>query len=315
MPPDADRVLLMDRRRKRLAVEPVTTSRPTASEVPIRNVSLHVLEVGPADGAPLLLLHGFPETSRAWRSLMPRLAQTGFRTIAPDMPGYGDSGLVAGIKPYRLDLLVDAVLGLADALGLERFVLAGHDWGGVVAWALAALHPERIDRLIILNAPHPDAMAVALRRDPRQMLRSFYIGFFRLPWVPELILRAADFRMLRRSLVASSKPGTFTRADLDGYAAQWAKPGRLTAMLNYYRALRYARTPIGRIRTPTLILWGREDRFLTLGLAAASTDMCDDGRVVTLDATHWLVHEHPERIAGEITAFAGRQPKDDHGSS
>lgn len=267
----------------------------------VGDLSFHLYEDGPRDGPLTILLHGFPESGRAWRKISRQLGERGHRVVAPDMRGYGGSDAPAGIAAYALDRLVGDVVGLADALGAETFTLVGHDWGGIIAWAVAARHPTRLRRLVILNAPHLDTVARALRRHPRQILRSLYVGFFQLPRLPEAMLGMFRFRALRRALSQTSRPGTFTAADLDGYVAEWMRPGRLTAMINYYRALRIPHAALGRITVPTLILWGMKDRFLGAHLADAGAAMCDDARIVRFaDCTHWVQHEEPRRIVAEI---------------
>ena len=269
--------------------------------VRVGQLDFHIYEAGCADGPLLILLHGFPESGRAWCKLLPALVERGYRVVAPDMRGYGDSDAPQGLAQYALDLLADDIVGLADALGAETFTLAGHDWGGIVAWAVAARHPARLNRLVILNAPHPDTVAAEMRRHPRQILRSLYVGFFQLPRLPEAMLGAFAFRALRRSLARTSRAGAFTASDLDDYAAEWARPGRLTAMLNYYSALRLPHPPLGRITVPTVILWGMGDRFLGAHLCSAAAAMCDQVSVVDFaNSTHWLHHEDPLRVAAEI---------------
>ena len=270
----------------------------------VRPVSptLHIESAGPEDGPLVVLLHGFPEFSYAWRKQIGPLAAAGFRVLAPDQRGYGRSGKPAGIDAYVLDELADDVLRLA---GERRFSLVGHDWGGVVAWWLALRNPERLDRLVILNAPHPATLESYALRHPGQMLKSWYVLFFQLPGVAEAAFRARDFRMPAGALVGTSRRGTFTSEDLERYRAAWAEPGAVTAMLNWYRALRRRRpVPAKRVAVPTLILWGERDAFLQPGLADAALALCDDGRLVRFDrATHWLQHEEAERVNGELVGF------------
>lgn len=266
-------------------------------------MTLNVIEGGPADGPPIILLHGFPESGRTWGPVLAPLAARGFRVIAPDMRGYANSDAPAGLAPYALPLLAEDVVALADACGLDRFDLVGHDWGGVVAWAVAGWYGDRLNRLVVLAAPHPDIMAGVIRRHPSQLLRSLYVGFFQLPRLPEAMLRARRFHRLRRALVRSARPGTFSPAALDRYAADWNE--RLTPMLNYYRALRLARPKVGRITVPTHILWGAQDRFLSAPLAFASAAMCRDAAVeLRVDATHWLHLEQPGWVADRIADLA-----------
>jgi len=258
---------------------------------------------GPPDGPPVVLLHGFPEFSYAWRRQMAPLAAAGLRVLAPDMRGYGRSEKPSGLRAYALDALAADVVGLAE--GPLRVV--GHDWGGVVAWHVAARHPARVERLVIANAPHPAVWAGIVARRPSQFLKSTYVGFFQIPWAPERLLRANDFAAMRRALTSTSRPGTFSQADLDRYAEAWAQPGALTAMLNYYRALPFSLAGRGgstRIAAPTLVLWGARDQFLERENATASAALCDQGEVRFFkDATHWLHLEEPEAFTAALLGF------------
>ena len=272
----------------------------------VGNVTLHAVEAGPGDGPAVVLLHGFPESWFGWRHQIGPLAAAGYRVIVPDQRGYATSEKPAGIDAYRVSHLADDVVGLADALDIDRFCLAGHDWGGVVAWATAALHPGRVGRLAVLNAPHPDTWGPYALRHPVQALRSFYVGVFQLPKLPEAMLSAGRHGALRRSLLRSSRPGTFSGADLDRYAAAWSEPGALTAMLNWYRALRRrSEAPLPRIEAETLVLWGVEDRFLDTALAAEAASRCRSARVRHLQATHWVQHEEVEAVNAALIAFFG----------
>ncbi|WP_232631293.1 alpha/beta fold hydrolase [Methylobacterium sp. Leaf118] len=267
---------------------------------------LHVAEAGPADGPATILLHGFPEFWFGWRHQIGPLAAEGFRLIVPDQRGYGLSDRPRGIEAYHLDHLAADVVALADACGVDRFRLVGHDWGGLVAFWTASRFPERVDRLAVLNAFHPAVFGDYLRRHPGQVLRSAYAGIFQLPLLPERLLLARDGSGLRAMMRRSARPGTFSDADLDRYAREWRRPGAVTAMLDWYRALarlpRDANPP--RVTAPTLILWGRRDPALQPGLAEASLALCDRGRVAWFpDSTHWVQHEAPEAVNASLTAF------------
>lgn len=267
-------------------------------------VHLHVAEAGPRDGAPTLLLHGFPEFWWGWRQQIGPLAAAGLRVVAPDQRGYGLSDRPRELSAYALDRLGGDVLSLADDLGAARVNLVGHDWGGIVAWWVAGRHPERVARLAILNAPHPDVFGTYARRHPSQALRSFYVGLFQAPLLPEALLRAGDFALMRRAMTTSARAGTFGADDLARYAAEWARPGALTAMLNWYRALRLPREPVGRIAAPTLVLWGRRDTALEPGLVGASLERCDRAEVRWYpEATHWVQHEAADAVNAELIRF------------
>lgn len=271
-------------------------------------VTLHVVEAGPPDGPAVLLLHGFPDFWFGWRHQIGALAAAGYRVVVPDGRGYNLSDKPAGIAAYRLDRLAADVVGLVDALGLDRVRVVGHDWGGVVAWATAALYPTRVERLAVLNAPHPDTWAPYAFRHPSQALRSLYVGLFQLPRLPELLLSAGGYRALRRTLLESSRPGTFSAADLERYVASWSEPGALTAMLDWYRALRHRRPQrLPRILAETLVLWGVEDRFLETPLAAEAARRCRSARVELLQASHWIQAEEPESINAALLGFFAQE--------
>ena len=274
--------------------------------LPTNGITLHAAVAGPPDGPLVILLHGFPEFWYGWRGQMAPLAEAGLRILAPDQRGYNLSDKPAGVAAYTLDRLADDVLGLADALGRERFLVVGHDWGGVVAWHLAGRNPERISRAVILNAPHPATLWRYARRHPSQLLKSWYVAYFQLPRLPELTLRAGGFWALSRVLRRSSRPGIFPGAELAGYREAWAQPGALTAMLNWYRALRLdaGSLPATRIRVPVRVIRGDQDAFLDRGLAEAGIALCDRGEVFHRRlATHWVQHEEPEAINRMLTDF------------
>lgn len=281
------------------------------STVAVNGVDLHLVEAG-LSGAPLvILLHGFPEFWWAWRKQITPLAAAGYHVVAPDMRGYNLSAAPQGVAEYRLDVLAADVIALADSRGADRFHLVGHDWGAVIAWSVAARHPARLRRLVVMDGPHPDILSAQALKHPSQALRSAYVAAFQLPWLPEAVLGGFGFAGLRAMVRASAQADTFEPGALDLYAAAWAQPGSLTAMLNYYRALRQrpSRDRPARIAPPTLILWGDEDRFLGRHVMEAGLALCDDGRLVVVDgATHWLHLDQPARILSEIVGFLGAAP-------
>lgn len=272
----------------------------------VNGVDLHFVEAGPPDGPPVVLLHGFPECWIGWRRQIPALAAAGFRVIAPDQRGYHRSGKPAGVGAYDLDLLAGDVLALADALRLDPLQVVGHDWGASVAWWMATTRPQRLRRMAVLSAPHPVLWRRAMRHNPRQRRKSWYVRALALPGLPERLLRAGDFRGLARSLVDSSRPGTFSEADLAAYRRAWAQPGALTAMINWYRALLRKRLPaaLPPIDIETLMIWGLEDSFGDRAVAEESIALCRHGRAEYLaGASHWVQHEEPARVNELLLAF------------
>ncbi len=224
----------------------------------------------------------------------------------PDLRGYNTSDAPQDVGAYHLDTLAADVVQLARSYGADRFRLVGHDWGAVIAWWVAARHAERIEKVVVMDGPHPDVWSAQALRHPTQALRSTYVAFFQLPWVPEATLGAFDFAGLRAMMAGSAKSDTFEPGALDRYVEAWSHPGRLTAMLNYYRALRERDTgaPPARLTPPTLILWAGDDRFLERHVAEAGLALCDDGRLVIVDgASHWLHLEQPARVNAEILGF------------
>lgn len=270
-------------------------------------IRLHVIEAGPIDGPLLILLHGFPEFWYGWRHQIDALAARGYRVWAPDLRGYNLSDKPEGIEAYRLDALAADVAGLIDASGRGRALLVGHDWGGALAWWVAGAFPERVERMVVINAPHPLVMWRQLRRDPAQLLRSWYVFLFQLPRLPEALARRHDWSWLARALRDSSRPGTFTAEDLALYRQAWSRPGAIRAMLHWYRAAlqRPPLTPtLPRVGVPTLLLWGCRDRFLGQAMARESITLCDEGTLhVFEEASHWLHQEEPEAVNARIDGF------------
>ena len=272
----------------------------------VNGIELHVVEAGDPGHPLLILLHGFPEFWWAWRKQLTPLADAGFHVVVPDMRGYNLSAKPQQVSDYRLDTLAADVAALGAAYGAERFHLVGHDWGAVVAWWVAALTPERLHRVVVIAGPHPDVWSRQALTHPTQAMRSTYVAFFQLPWLPEATLGGLDFAGLRTMMQASARADTFETGALDVYAEAWRQPGALTAMLHYYRALR--QRPAGgepaRITPPTLILWGGEDSFLERHVAEAGLALCDNGRLVVVDgASHWLHLERSDRINAELIGF------------
>lgn len=270
------------------------------------SVKLHAVTSGPKDGPVVVLLHGFPEFWYGWHRQIDPLAAAGFRVIVPDQRGYNLSSKPSGVASYSLSELVSDVIAIADQVGQQKVFLAGHDWGAAVAWSTALLHPQRIAKLAIVNVPHPSVMLKFLNTRLRQFLRSWYMFFFQLPWLPETFLSAFNYRVAARSLAQSSRPGTFSPEDLAQYRAAWSQPGALTAMVNWYRALFRFRAKFASrtVHVPTRILWGERDAFLLPEMARESLRYCDNAELFTFaNATHWLQHEEPARVSELLIDF------------
>jgi pimeloyl-ACP methyl ester carboxylesterase len=275
--------------------------------VQTNSITLHVVQCGPAQGPLVVLLHGFPEFWYSWQHQINVLADAGYRVWVPDQRGYNLSDKPRRVVDYRIQQLGADIIGLLDAAGQPTAAIIGHDWGAAVTWWLAAHYPDRLRRVAILNVPHPAVLGRALRRAPRQLLKSWYIFFFQLPWLPEKLFRRRQFRFGRGSLRGTSRPGTFSSDDLQRYMDAWSQPGALTAMINWYRAaFRKARRvgQVGRIRIPVRILWGRQDTFLEPELAQLSLTMCEQGELTYLEqATHWLHQEEPTAVNKLLLEF------------
>jgi pimeloyl-ACP methyl ester carboxylesterase len=273
------------------------------------DVNLHVVLAGPEDGPPVLLLHGFPEFWYGWRHQIPALAQAGFRVIAPDQRGYNTSDKPRAVRDYRIDLLVGDALGLLDALGHERARVVGHDWGAAVAWRMAATAPERVERLTILNVPHPQVLLCSFVTNPRQLLRSWYMFFFQLPWLPEWLLGRERAAALAGMLRGSSRRGSFSRDDVDLYRQAWSQPGAIRGMLAWYRAMiRHRPPPLpGPIQPRTMVLWGRRDAALGSELVEPSVARCREAELHWFDeATHWVQHDAAEAVNEKLVTFLER---------
>jgi pimeloyl-ACP methyl ester carboxylesterase len=296
------------------ASKPTSSNRHFNSKVRSRTrhvtgLQLHVEEAGPAEGPLLILLHGFPGFWWDWRHQIEALAALGYHVLIPDMRGYNLSDKPQGIEAYHLDTLAADIIALAESYGHSTFGLVGHDWGGVVAWWAAACFPQFIERLAILNAPHPDVWRRLIRRRPIQVLRSSYVAFFQLPLVPEALLKVGHFALLRRALTGTSRPEAFTGQDIERYIEAWARPGALSAMLNYYRALRLRRwSRPRRVRPATLVIWGARDVFLERQMALASLKLCEQGEILFLEeATHWAHLEEVEVVNAALAGFFQRE--------
>jgi len=258
-------------------------------------VNLHVAMAGDKDGPLVILLHGFPEYWEAWKHQIPALAEAGYSVWAPDQRGYNLSDKPKGIKSYGLDTLALDIIGLIDVAGVEKAHVIGHDFGANVAWRIAQLHPERLEKLAILNVPHPMAFREFIKWHPSQWLRSWYVPASLMPVLPEWTFGRIGIWVLRRIGKA------FKTADMSGYKKSYEQPGALKGMINWYRAyilgIGASRIKDPVVHAPTLIMWGEDDIALDKRLGPLSLEYTSQGKLISFsDASHFVQHDEPEKV-------------------
>ena len=279
----------------------------TIREIAANGFTFRCREAGTA-GEPVILLHGFPETSHMWLPLLDALDEAGYRALAPDQRGYSPGARPEGADAYAYPNLVADVMALADAAGFDTFHLIGHDHGAGVGWTAVYTHPDRIRSWTALSVPHIAAFGEAIRNDADQQQRSQYIGFFQQPGAAEATFSENDFAALRGIWSASSPE------EKEEYLSVFREPGALTAALNWYRGSlrtegRDATAEVGAVSTPTLMIWGNRDQ--AIGRRAneeAAKFMSGPYRFVELDAGHWLIQEAPGRVIAEILQHLRANP-------
>jgi epoxide hydrolase 4 len=275
--------------------------------IELSGTRLHFVSEG--DGPTILLLHGFPATWYTWNGVMSFLSRD-FRVVCPDMRGYNLSGRPSGVSEYSAEKIAGDIVELLDLLGESRVSIVGHDWGGAIAYRLAAFYPERVSQLAVLNCPHPVALVHHMRSNFRQLRRSWYILFFQLPWLPEFLIRRDIDGFIR----AAFRPlAAFSSKELAHYREALLVPGALTAALNYYRAS--GRAVFGRptkwpkIECPTLLIWGEKDQALGLELTD-DMERYFSGRLdkeFLPEAGHWVHSQEPEIVISLLADFLERE--------
>ncbi len=274
----------------------------------------HVATCGEGDRLALFL-HGFPECWYSWRYQLPLMARLGYRAWAPDLRGYGESDRPPQVADYAIERLMDDVAGLIDAAGARSTVLLGHDWGAAIAWFFAMRRVRPLERLVIMNVPHPAVMGRALRTW-RQLARSWYMFFFQLPWFPEALLRAGNYRAIRQAFrgMAIDK-SRFPDEVLQVFVDNAARPGALTAMINYYREMIRAggrrQRPLGFpvIDVPTLMIWGEHDTALGIETTYGTERYVRDLTLRYLpNVSHWVQQEAPETVNEMLEAWLTGRP-------
>ena len=279
-------------------------------DIVTNGIRLHCAIAGPPDGDLVIALHGFPEFWRGMSGVITDLARAGYRVVAPDQRGYNLSEKPEGIDAYSVDEMALDVVGLIDAMGRESAHVVGHDWGAAVAWWLALTRPERVRRLVVINVPHPSVFAREVRGNRKQLRKSWYIFAIQVPALPERLAFGRRTReRFSQAIAGTANPGSFTPDYLVHLREAWAQPGAAQGMLNWYRASvrrRPGRLTDKRVHVPTLIIWGRKDVALSDSMVQPSADLCDDVRVEWFDdATHWVLHDEPERTSALILDFLG----------
>jgi pimeloyl-ACP methyl ester carboxylesterase len=280
-------------------------------------VTLNVRHGGREDGEPIIFLHGFPESHRTWRHQLADLASD-FRVIAPDQRGFAASDKPEGVEEYQTDKIVADLVALADALGIETFTLAGHDWGGAAAWLAALTHPKRVKRLVIVNAPHPLIFARTLIDDEAQRAASQYIRAFRSPLMEAGIKAMGLETFFEKTFGSHADLAKIPEEEKRAYLDDWARPGALTAMLNWYRASKievpaigedasaplWTKAPFPSLAMPVLVIWGLKDKALLPVQLAGLDALVDDLRIVTsVTAGHFIPWEEPDTVTSAIRDF------------
>lgn len=275
-----------------------------SEHVTANGLRFHVSAQGSGDRLALCL-HGFPELGFSWRHQLPVFAELGYLAWAPDLRGYGGTDRPVGRDEYAIEKLMDDVAGLIDASGARETVLVAHDWGGVIAWLFAMRRVRPLSRLIMMNLPHPACYERAVRRGTRQLLRSWYVLFFQIPWLPETLFRLGNARAIANAFrgMAVNKQN-FPDEVLDVYRRAALQPGALTAMINYYRALvsgggarRQRALGYPKLDVPTLLIWGEQDSALDVQTLEGTEEFVSNLTLHRLpDASHWVQQDQPEKV-------------------
>jgi epoxide hydrolase 4 len=282
----------------------------------VNGVRLHYATAG--KGKLIMFVHGFPEFWYEWKNQLVEFGSQ-YQAVAPDMRGYNLSSKPADVDQYQVKYLIEDLRALAQHLGHKKFILVAHDWGGAIAWAFAIAHPDYLEKLVIINAPHPGVFARELRDNPAQQKASQYMLFFRSPQA-EAQLSANNYGQLVQIVLGSGlKSGAFTEEDKKAYIEAWSQPGALTGGLNYYRAARLGPPsgegdksgtsfaqglPSFEVKTPTLVIWGEKDTALLTGNLEGLDKFVPSLTIKRIpDGTHWVIHEKPEMVNGYIRDF------------
>lgn len=279
----------------------------------VNSIRLHFVTVG--EGNLIMFLHGFPEFWYEWKNQLAEFGR-GYQAVAPDMRGYNLSSKPADVEQYRTEYLVEDIRALAEHLGHRKFVVVGHDWGGGVAWAFGMRHPDYLEKLIIINCPHPIIFQRELRDNPAQQKASQYILMHRTPQAEE-IMAGDNYKLLVDAVLTDGlKQGYFTEEDCKAYIEAWSQPGALTGGLNYYRATHLgpftgesdealsADPSLFAVKVPTLVIWGEKDRYLLSSNLEGLDKYIPNLTVKRIpEGSHWVIHEQPALVNAYIKEF------------
>ena len=282
----------------------------------VNGVRLHYATAG--KGKLIMFVHGFPEFWYEWKNQLEEFGRD-YKAVAPDMRGYNLSSKPAEVDQYQVKYMIEDLRQLAEKLGHKKFILVAHDWGGAIAWAFAIAHPDYLEKLIIINAPHPAVFQRELRDNPAQQKASQYMLFFRSPQAEQMLSANNYAQLVQIVLGEGLKSGAFTEDDKKAYIEAWSQPGALTGGLNYYRAARVG-PPSGEgdksgtsfaqgmpsmiVKVPTLVIWGEKDVALLTGNLEGLDKFVPKIEIKRIpDGTHWVIHEKPALINGYIREF------------
>lgn len=270
------------------------------------NIKLHYVSQG--KGKLMLLLHGFPEFWYSWRNQIAEF-KTDYHVVAPDLRGYNLSDKPQGLKAYDMSELVADIKGIITGLGYDDCILVAHDWGGAIAWNFAYAYPQMVEKLIVLNIPHPTLFTKGLKT-LQQLRKSWYMFVFQLPWLPEFLFQLNDYQAIKNAFMDMAIDKTaFKPEDLQAYRDAAAQPGALTATINYYRQgfsslFRDQQPEYGTLQVPTLIIWGESDTALGKELTYGTENYVSDWQIKYIpNCSHWVQQEQPELVNRYIREF------------
>ncbi|AFY81126.1 alpha/beta fold hydrolase [Oscillatoria acuminata] len=277
----------------------------THNTIAVNGITLHYVTQG--EGPLMLMLHGFPEFWYSWRHQIPEFAQD-YKVVAVDMRGYNDSDKPQDPSAYQIQELIKDIEGIITGLGYESCVLVGHDWGGAIAWYFAYSYPRLVEKLIVLNIPHPAKFAEGLSSNPQQIFKSSYAFFFQLPIVPELLIEFNDYQAIEMAFQGMAvNKNAFSPADITAYKNAAAKPGALTAMLNYYRKTLWELVfdkEWNVLEIPTLMIWGENDTALGKELTYGTESYVRNLQIHYIpNCSHWVQQEQPEQVNQYMREF------------